>query len=154
MNQLLKVIYKRIFGDSFTYSNFDARIKLQKAVYLLENMGVTIGEYSFHWDTYGPYSLNLDYEASQLGEMEPENYVFSKYAENSFDRLKSIAEQQTKYDVTTWMECVASLHYLRNVLRFEDEKAILELRSRKAHMDKEESNRAALYIANTIKVGA
>ena len=65
MNNSLKAIYEKIYSSSFTYEDFENRKKLQKAVYLLENMGVAVGDYSFSWDSYGPYSLSLDDEANR-----------------------------------------------------------------------------------------
>ena len=154
MNDSLKAIYERVYGSSFTYADFESRKKLQKAVYLLENMGVDVGDYSFSWDSYGPYSLSLDCEASQLDESKPQEFSFSRFAEDSFARLRTIAEKATKYDVSSWMECVASMHYLKNVFRIRVENVIAELMQRKPYLSDDESNREALSIVNTIKVGA
>lgn len=154
MNDLLKSIYEKVYGSSFTYGDFENRKKLQKAVYLLENMGVTVGDYSFSWDSYGPYSFSLDCEASQLNEAKPQEFPFSCFAEESFARLREIIERNTKYDVSSWMECIASLHYLKNVFRFKEDDVIAELKQRKPHLSDDESNKVALEIVNTIKVGA
>ena len=154
MNESLKAVYERVYGSSFSYGDFENRKKLQKAVYLLENMGVTVGDYSFSWDTYGPYSLSLDCQASQLSEGNAPEFSFSKFAEDRFKRLKDITERSTKYDLSSWMECVASLHYLKNVLRFKENDVISELVRRKPYLSDDQSNRAALAIVNTIRVGA
>ncbi len=154
MNNSLKAIYEKVYGSSFSYGDFESRKKLQKAVYLLENMGVAVGDYSFSWDSYGPYSLSLDCEASQLDEAKSQEFSFSRFAEDSFKRLKEIAEKSTKYDVSTWMECIASMHYLKNVFRIKEEEVIAELVWRKPYLSDEETNRDALEIINTIKVGA
>lgn len=154
MNDSLKAIYERVYGSPFSYGDFENRKKLQKAVYLLENMGVTVGDYSFSWDSYGPYSLSLDCEASQLNEAKPQEFSFSKFAEDSFARLKEIAERSTKYDASSWMECIASMHYLKNVFRIKEDDVIAELKLRKPYLSDDETNRDALAIVNTIKVGA
>lgn len=154
MNNSLKAIYEKIYSSSFTYEDFENRKKLQKAVYLLENMGVDVGDYSFSWDSYGPYSLSLDCEASQLDDAKVQEFSFSRFAEDSFKRLKEIAEKSTKYDASSWMECIASMHYLKNVFRIKEDDVIAELMRRKPHLSDDEANRDALAIVNTIKVGA
>lgn len=154
MNNSLKAIYEKIYSSSFTYEDFENRKKLQKAVYLLENMGVAVGDYSFSWDSYGPYSLSLDCEASQLNDTEVQEFSFSRFAEDSFKRLKEIAEKSTKYDAVSWMECIASMHYLKNVFRIKEDEVIAELVRRKPYLSDDEANREALAIVNTIKVGA
>ena len=152
MNSSLKVIYERVYGSPFTYENFENRKKLQKAVYLLENMGVAIGDYSFSWDSYGPYSLSLDCEASQLDESQSQEFSFSRFAENAFDRLKEIVEISTTYDVSSWMECIASVHYLKNVFRIQEDTVISELVKRKPYLSDVAANTNALAVANTIKI--
>ncbi|MGO5116575.1 hypothetical protein ACTQ33_16540 [Candidatus Avoscillospira sp. LCP25S3_F1] len=153
MNYLLKAIYGKVYDEDFAYGNFDDRKKLQKAVYLLENMGVDIGDYSFVWDSYGPYSLGLDCEASQLDDRCTQEFTFSKFAEECFGRLRDILEQNGKYSCVAWMECIASLHYLKNVFRFGKDDVVKELMKRKPHLLDEEANYRALEIVNTIRVG-
>ena len=154
MNNSLKAIYEKVYGSPFSYDDFENRKKLQKAVYLLENMGVVVGDYSFSWDSYGPYSLGLDCEASQLDDAGVQEFSFSRFAVESFRRLKEIAETKTKYDSSSWMECIASLHYLKNVFRIKEDDVIAELVRRKPYLADEEANRNALAIVNSIKVGA
>lgn len=154
MNSSLKVIFERVYGSPFTYEDFEDRKKLQKAVYLLENMGVAVGDYSFSWDSYGPYSLSLDCEASQLDESKSQEFSFSSFAEDAFNRLKEIVETNTKYDVSSWMECIASVHYLKNVFRIQEDEVIAELVRRKPYLSDAATNKNALAVANTIKIGA
>lgn len=154
MNNSLKAIYEKVYSSSFAYGDFENRKKLQKAVYLLENMGVDVGDYSFSWDSYGPYSLSLDCEASQLDDAKPQSFSFSRFAEDSFKRLKEIVEKNTKYDVSSWVECIASIHYLKNVFRIKEDEVIAELVRLKPYLSDDEANKDALAIVKTIKVGA
>ena len=153
MNYLLKAIYWKVYDENFAYDNFDSRKKLQKAVYLLENMGVDIGDYSFVWDSYGPYSLGLDCEASQLDDKGAQEFTFSKFAEECFGRLRDILSQKNKYSCVAWVECIASLHYLKNVLRFGQDDIINELMKRKPYLSSKDANYQAMEIVNTIRVG-
>ena len=58
-NRSLLPVYKMLYGRNFHYVNFDQRLEMQKAVYLLQDMGVPIGDYGFRWYQHGPYSQNL-----------------------------------------------------------------------------------------------
>ena len=42
-NRYLLPVYNEIYGRDFDYSNFDQRMEMQKAIYLLQDMGVQIG---------------------------------------------------------------------------------------------------------------
>ena len=54
-NKFLLPVYKKVFGESFSYGRFEDRLKMQKMVYLLQEEGVNIGLYVFDWYKYGPY---------------------------------------------------------------------------------------------------
>jgi uncharacterized protein YwgA len=153
MKYLLKAIYEKVYDATFSYGSFDDRKKLQKAIYLLENMGVDIGDYSFVWDSYGPYSLSLDCEASQLDDADVPEFSFSQFAEDCFSKLKDILKQDVKYDCVAWIECIASLHYLKNVLRYGEDNVISELVQRKPYLSDGKANSKALEIVDTIGVG-
>ena len=58
-NRYLLPVYKILYGHNFSYSDFDQRMEMQKAVYLLQDMGVPIGDYGFRWYLHGPYSQSL-----------------------------------------------------------------------------------------------
>lgn len=154
MCEVLKEIYRKIYKESFVYEELDKRIKLQKAVYLLENMGVHVGDYSFSWNKYGPYSLALDSDAKICSTRDEQEVIFSSFAEERFGRVRNYIEKQIGYDLVRWMECIASLLYLKNVFRFKESTLIHELESRKPYLANEEANKKALSILKEIKVGA
>ena len=58
-NRYLLPVYNEIYGRDFDYSNFDQRMEMQKAIYLLQDMGVPVGDYGFRWYLHGPYSQSL-----------------------------------------------------------------------------------------------
>ena len=45
--EILKALYKKIFEEDFKPNNKEHRQNLQNAVYILENLGVHVGEYGF-----------------------------------------------------------------------------------------------------------
>ena len=154
MCDVLKEIYRKVYDEQFDYSNMDHRIKLQKAVYLLENMGLHVGDYSFSWNKYGPYSLGLDSDAQNCNTRKEQEVVFSPYAEMQFKKIRGYIEQQIVYSCVQWVECIASLHYLRHVFRYSESNLIQELEREKSYLSNAEANKKALAIMKEIKVGA
>ena len=153
MCEVLKEIYRKVYNESFVYDNLESRIKLQKAVYLLENMGVDVGDYSFSWNKYGPYSLGLDSDARNCSMKDEQKISFSSTAEHGFEKLREYINEQIGYNCTQWMECIASLHFLKNIYRFKGTQLMSELKERKPYLSNKEANERALSIAKGIKVG-
>lgn len=153
MSNTLNSIYNNIFQEDFCYADFDKRKKLQKAIYLLENMGVSVGDYSFSWDTYGPYSLSLDCDASLSVNEDPSTLDFSIYAKKCFSQIKGYIAQAKNYNCAEWLECIASLHYLKTIFRIDNAAVIQALTDKKPYLDSSSDNQKALEIANMIKVG-
>lgn len=153
MCDVLKEIYRKVYDEAFVYDELDHRIKLQKAVYILENMGVHVGDYSFSWNKYGPYSLELDSDAQKCNSREEQEVIFSEIAENGFQKIKKYISEQINYTCVQWMECIASLHYLKNVLRYEEDILLSQLRERKPYLADSSANLKALSIVKEIKVG-
>ena len=115
-NQYLLPLYKRLFGKDFDYSVFEMRRNMQKAVYLLQNMGVSLGGYGFRWYRHGPYSqaLQNDMHEAMRGPAAGDG-ALDRYSDQ-IKKLKLVIDDEDRgeYDVDLWMECLASLHYLRN----------------------------------------
>lgn len=150
MCDVLKELYKKVYDNSFNYDDMDSRIMLQKAVYLIENMGVNVGDYSFSWDKYGPYSLALDYDSERCSKTSERAVTFSGYAEECINRLKSYVCNKEAYSCKCWVECIAALHYLRVVYHLDDVQIIEELKRRKPYLDNYAANQKALSIAKII----
>lgn len=150
---LLKEIYREVYGETFSYSSLEARIKMEKAVYFLENMGLFVGDYSFSWDKYGPYSLALDCDAQYCDSMAPQTVEFSSTAKSLFAKVRSFMSRENQYPDYRWVECIASLHYLKYVYHFPEEKLLDELKSRKDYLNDDSANLEALSIIEKIKVG-
>lgn len=152
MCEVLNEVYHKIYNESFDYNDFDKRIKLQKSVYLLENMGIHVGNYSFSWNKYGPYSLGLDSDAKRCSDKKIEKKVlFTDVAENGFKYIKKLLSQKTNYSSVQWIECIASIHYLKNVFRIVPNKLYDELVKRKPYLNNQEDFKNALAIVNTIE---
>jgi hypothetical protein len=96
-------------------SDFNARLILQKTVYLLEQFGLNIG-YDFSWYLRGPYSPSLARDAYTVAKSYSEVQA-AKFADPSKEKrfcmflsfIKPIAEDYSS------LEKVASIHFLFKV---------------------------------------
>ena len=147
-NRFLSKLYNLLYNEEFLYSNFDNRLKMQKGIYLLQEMGVPAGEYRFSWYKHGPYSQSLldDMHSlnSDLGEI-----TLAPDAERAVNELKDALKvpEASKYSPKDWAECLGSLHYLKENIcsaSSKDNDLFDELIKRKSHLQDEISNKIAL----------
>ena len=154
-NRYLLPVYNEIYGRDFDYSNFDQRMEMQKAIYLLQDMGVAVGDYGFRWYLHGPYSQSLqDDMYYENGHSYTKMNLAKEYAD-SIGKLHELinSDKRGNYSVSNWVECLASLHYLRrNVLSFNASKqaVIEELEKRKPHLNNRNVNDAAYQLVENL----
>lgn len=154
-NRYLLPVYSEIYGRDFDYSNFEQRMEMQKAIYLLQDMGVPVGDYGFRWYLHGPYSQSLqDDMYYENGHSYKKINLTKEYADSVGKLRKAInSDKRGSYSVSNWVECLASLHYLRrNVLSFSASKQeIIEaLEKRKPHLNDHNVNNAAYQLVENL----
>lgn len=143
----LKPIYFMTYDQEFSYESFEKRMEMQKAVYLLQEMGVSVGDYDFMWYKHGPYSQNLQedmYQANSKGRAEVQ---FSSDAVKCINKLHDLLNEKVEYTISQWAECLASLHYLKENVFSEGtnpNEIVAELECRKPHLNSEQLNLKAL----------
>ena len=118
-NKYLLPVYKRIFDEDFSYGTFDQRLKMQKAIYLMQELGVSVGDYGFTWYKHGPYSQSLLDDMHLASGSKYEEISFSSYATHRMQQLHDLfatikGNEQCKYGIKDWSECLASIHYLKS----------------------------------------
>lgn len=150
-NRSLLPVYKKLYDRDFSYGNFDQRLEMQKAVYLLQDMGVPVGDYGFRWYQHGPYSQNLQDDMYYEDGHTCVELQLSKEHAARIDQLRSVINSTSRgeYSISCWVECLASLHYLReNVLTFGATEAdvVSELEKRKPHLSNHTTNLAAYHL--------
>lgn len=124
-----------------TIDTVDDRKRIQKTVYLAQLTGLDLG-YRFGWYLRGPYcpSLTRDYyalaDALSVDPSDTESKQFStevtsmiKKVEPLFDVPKGIGLAQED-----WLELVASLHFLRKISGYDEEKTIATLQEKKSQL--------------------
>lgn len=154
-NKYLLPVFKEIYGEEFSYSDFNQRMEMQKAIYLLQDMGVPVGDYGFRWYLHGPYSQSLQ---DDMYYEDGHSYVKPTLSKEYADSIRQLHElvvsrKRGKYPVSNWVECLASLHYLRkNVLNFNasDEDVVWELEKRKPHLDAHSVNVLACQLVKDL----
>ena len=110
----LGFVVRRSLGDRFTMDDFDGRLALQKAIYLLQACGAYMG-YSFTWYLRGPYCPTLAAQGFELLHIydkipdEPVDFA-DRAAQASFKKFLDLTRGKSTGD----LEVLASLHYLRH----------------------------------------
>lgn len=152
-NKYLLPLYKELYDENFSYDDFPKRLKMQKAIYLLQEMGVPVGDYGFSWYKYGPYSQTLldDMYRASLSNRNIQNNLnsISEDSKCCIKRLKEILTlpNSVDYSLDNWAECLGSLHYLREHIfsnSIDDKEILDELKIRKKHLNNDDANSEAL----------
>lgn len=147
-NRYLLPVFKKVYDRDFSYSNFDDRLEMQKAVYLLQSMGVPVGDYAFRWYHHGPYSQTLQDDMHYEDGRDCAHLKINAEYARKIDQLRDIIDSPAKepYPLRKWVECLASLHYLREYVLphgATQEAVITELEFRKPHLDQHTVNEEA-----------
>ena len=148
----LAPIFNAIYNIRFDKENFKNRLLMQKAIYLLEDLGVTIGDYPFSWYKRGPYSqaLQNDILAIDSASADMSDITFAPYAQSCIDALKNIVSQRPdEYELSTWLECVASMRYLITytfIVSVDFDTVNAELKIRKPHLNNDTANHTAFEL--------
>lgn len=147
-NYLLKPVFKSIFDREFQQSVFADRLEMQKTIYLLQNLGITVGNYNFLWYKHGPYSQTLQNDILSSQNISDIDVEFSSDAKAGISALKeAIFKDGIEYDICQWTECLGSIFYIKeNLLPFSatDEDILTELSIKKPHLDKDADNQIAV----------
>lgn len=145
--ELLKPVYEQVYDEKFNASSFEKRMEMQKAIYILQEAGIRVGDYDFLWYKHGPYCQSLQDDILGLKETP---YIVIKYSEDAkevIERIKSVINMDVAYSRSAWVECLASLQYLRaNVfsLNASKEAIVKDLMVRKPHLNNMAENLMAL----------
>ncbi len=149
-NFMLNYVYKLLYKESFDYNDFGKRLKMQKGIYLLQEMGYSLGNYKFSWYKHGPYSQQLlDDSYNSGGGYVPSRVEISNEAKYDISRLASalITPDNNIYSNDKWAECLGSIRYIKeNILNYgASYKMVLdELVKRKPYLNNEVLNNEAL----------
>ena len=145
--ELLKPVYERVYGEKFNASSFEKRMEMQKAIYILQEAGIRVGDYDFLWYKHGPYCQSLQDDLLCLSGTPDITIRYSEDAKEVIERVKNVFNMKVKYSRSAWVECLASLQYLRaNIfsLSASKEDIVNNLMARKPHLNDTDTNLMAL----------
>jgi hypothetical protein len=119
--QLVLKLALEAAGQSLDVDSLDDRMRLQKAVYLLQAAGTNLG-YHYSWYLKGPYStaLTQDYfaiaEATQAGNDGDDRTLKAELVAKVQSAAKVLSKPSTAKGLSTphWYELLASLHYIHS----------------------------------------
>ena len=152
----LKTLYARIYHENFSYTESEKRMKMQMAVYLLQEMGAPIGDYSFFWYKHGLYSQDLQDTMYAIKNVSDENIAgFSADVEKDITRAEKVLAETGLYSQSQWAECMASVYYWQKyIVPFgaTDEQICEELRNRKPYLNDDRENKRALELTKELYI--
>jgi uncharacterized protein YwgA len=127
-------------GEPTDISSMQARMRVQKAVYLGQLSGVDLG-YRYSWYIHGPYctALTKDYYALSAARDADETPGDQQLKPSMLKKLKTICDmlpvpKGINLDEPSWYELLASWHYLLTVSKLDRANANETMRRTKAHL--------------------
>ena len=155
-NYLLKPVFKSIFDRDFQPNVFEDRLEMQKTVYLLQNMGISVGDYKFMWYKHGPYSQILQNDILNLQSVGDINIDFSADAKREIRTLKNaVFKEGLEYNLSQWVECLGSLQYIKESLlpsSAEEGTVLNGLKNRKPYLNNDNDNKIALQTLKELAI--
>ena len=155
-NYLLKPVFKSIFDRDFQPNVFEDRLEMQKTVYLLQNMGISVGDYKFMWYKHGPYSQILQNDILNLQSVGDINIDFSADAKREIRTLKNaVFKEGLEYNLSQWVECLGSLQYIKESLlpsSAEEGTVLNELKNIKPYLNNDNDNKIALQTLKELAI--
>ena len=145
---IIHAVFDEVFGRSTDFSSFDDRLEAQKIVYLLDELGVTCGDFPFKWYKHGPYSQRPQ-NAILENYDNNERVSFSPAGKKAIETIKQIiTEPHSEYSDSQWLEAIGSIQYLQKYLYSTSQRdAILKrLNELKPHLDNKGLNSNAYTI--------
>lgn len=123
--------YKTFYGEPYiapsSQRNTDIHVISQEMCFLLKMIGINIGDYSYSWNTHGPFSPGLlvllrtmDRIPNEIENFyisfEEYGYILNQEARNKIIHIRNALKiNEHLNDRLDWVELLGSLVYLANV---------------------------------------
>ena len=119
MNQGLDILEEALnaYDISFSIQTFEDRKSIQRAVYLMQVLGVNLG-YRFGWSGSGPYSTDLAGDYYDLDRMVSVGLIRRDASGGVFEDLanktRSLLNPPAELEISRqeWLSLLASTHFL------------------------------------------
>lgn len=116
-------------------SSIDDRTRIQKLIYLAQASGVPLG-YNFSWYLKGPYCSPLAKDYYNLPN-ETEGRTLKQEVLPSLGPVRTIISSNKRPDdlnETSWLELIASVHYLTSSMRLDADAILAKMKREKPHL--------------------
>ena len=122
IQSILIKLFSEIVDRNFNFDQLDDRIIMQKIVFFLSELGITINEYRFTLETYGPFSQSLSNDVHEIcASTEIYSDCFPDFISSAITFLKQniFAEynNKCKYTMREWLEAISTLVYVKRYMR-------------------------------------
>lgn len=138
MNPIILGGILRNFYSSFSMSEFDMRLKVQKVIYLMKSKDMNLG-YDFFLYLYGPYSTELTRDAFQIIDLVDDFSVLDKIVpserKEEFANFVLELEKNSRKDNPIWLEIVASYLFLKRMGYVNDEEIINKIKEKRPNFE-------------------
>lgn len=121
-------------GISIDVNEFSSRIKIQKLTFLLSTLFNEKMYKDFTFFTRGPYSKNLESDYYSNKEIFNEQHRPAKVSEKEREELERLKSSGVKEISAEQFEIMASLLYLKEIEKLDEQAAIEELMKRKSYL--------------------
>jgi hypothetical protein len=145
-------MFKQVYGRDYNDNDREDRILIQKSTYLLEWLGLDMGNYCFLWGKHGPYSLDLKGIIRKELSGTCDILRLSTYAEGIVGSIHEILTvgEKIKQKTCGWMELICSIHFIKQFLVKTDRNLMDELKKLKPHFNDDEVNSLAIEAVNNV----
>lgn len=129
-------------GESTNIATVNNRMRLQKAIYLSQQIGIPLG-YTYSWYFKGPYSPSLTQDYYNLNSALAAKDEDTKDLALSPEVLKKAQETRrllqkpptVRAEIYEWYEALCSLHYLMKFSKKSFKQAKEFMSEQKPHLD-------------------
>ena len=148
--KLLNTLFEIVYGRGFQSQDREDRILLQKAIFLMREVGISCGKYFFVWDHYGPFSPELSDDMKLPVDPDEQDMSFNDATEKVMQQLSELFSSPFEYSQLHWVETIASLKYMKDYMypTYDDEQLIAELEARKGYLSRHDENQKAMAALN------
>ena len=78
-NRWLIPVFRALFDKDFNPESAEDRLEMQNAVYLLQSLGISVGNYGFMWYKHGLYSQALQNDILTIQSVLPSKREEKRY---------------------------------------------------------------------------
>jgi len=118
LSEIYTILYANVsdllYRGKFEKNNYWHREKMQKCIYLLQELGVPL-QYDFRWTSKGVISKELIVDMKRIPLKNKEPLHLDDEGMEYLEKLKLVIEENVKthYADVEWIQCIATIRYIK-----------------------------------------